>query len=248
MLAPGELFKPVVMEHKWAIYFDGEHLIFVRSWLRKVFVVAKTKQINNELFIQQIKGEFTLNESEDSTIAAIRYLLISHTLGEIVPAPLPPEFSNDPQKAGLWAFSVYGKMAHYGTFDKNFVPAAQKPLRSNSLLHIAVARNQMEEIEKQVRNGIRLDYLAVDGLAPLHWSIVINRMASLEKLLALGTDPNVVDHSGFTALHMAADKGLEAAVEILLKNGADKTIVAQGHTALSFAQRRGNQKIVDLLS
>jgi len=29
-LAPGELFKPRVMEHKWAIYFDGEHLIFVR--------------------------------------------------------------------------------------------------------------------------------------------------------------------------------------------------------------------------
>jgi ankyrin repeat protein len=46
----------------------------------------------------------------------------------------------------------------------------------------------------------------------------------------------------------AAEKGYEEIVELLLKNGADKTIVGQGHTALSFAQSKGHQNIVALLS
>src|SRR5689334_9933942 len=66
-LAPGELFKPKAMEHKWAIYFDGEHLIFVRSWMRKVFVVAGTRQINNELIVESIRGEFTPDAPADVT-------------------------------------------------------------------------------------------------------------------------------------------------------------------------------------
>jgi len=280
-LAPGVLFIPRVMEHKWAIFFDGRQLIFVRSWMRKVFAVARTKQINNELIIESIRGELIPDQSADFTIAVLRYLLISHALGEVVPAPLPAELATETQKAGLWAFSAYGKMAHYGIFDKNFVPATQKPLRSHSLLHIAVAKSQLEEIEQHVQNGIRLDYLAADGLAPLHWSIAPAGTASLEKLLALGADPNVVstegatpimnavqsnkidhliqllkagasvnarDHRGFTALHRAAERGMEDIVVILLKNGADRTIEAEGHTALSFAQNRGHEKIAALLS
>ena len=58
-LEAGVLFTPNTMEHKWAIYFDGEFLIFVRSWLRQVFVTAKTSQNNNQLNVEKIIGEFT---------------------------------------------------------------------------------------------------------------------------------------------------------------------------------------------
>jgi len=53
-LEAGILFTPNTMEHKWAICFDGEYLIFIRSWLREVFVVAKTNQKGNRLFIETI--------------------------------------------------------------------------------------------------------------------------------------------------------------------------------------------------
>jgi len=65
----------------------------------------------------------------------LNFLLISHSNGEIIPAPLPSEFETDLRSAGLWAFSVYGNMAHIGIFDDKFYPATNKPLRSQSLLH-----------------------------------------------------------------------------------------------------------------
>ena len=111
------------MEHKWAIYFDGEYLIFVRSWLREIFVVAKTVQENSELIIKNIYGEFTGNEKPDFTKAVLNFLLISHSIGEITPAPLPKELEVNTRKAGLWAFSSFGKMAQIGTFDENFILA-----------------------------------------------------------------------------------------------------------------------------
>jgi hypothetical protein len=49
MLAPGVLFIPRTMEHKWAIYYHNNTLIFVRSWLREVLVTAKAVQRENML-------------------------------------------------------------------------------------------------------------------------------------------------------------------------------------------------------
>jgi len=75
-----------------------------------------------------------------------------------------------------------------------------------------------------------------------------NKIDHLKRLLRAGASVNAKDNRGFTALHRAAERGFEDIVEFLLKNGADKTIVGQGQTALSFAQSRGNEKIVALLS
>ncbi len=88
-LLPGIIFIPQAMEHKWAIYFDGEFLIFVRSWLREVFVIAKTTQKENELTITQIQGVFTNDENPGFTEAVLMFLLVSHGIGEVTPAREP---------------------------------------------------------------------------------------------------------------------------------------------------------------
>jgi hypothetical protein len=129
-LAPGVLFKPVVMEHKWAIYFDGENLIFVRSWQRRVHVVAKTIQENDQLIIKHITGSFMGEENDAFTKAILNFLLISHCINEVVPAPLAKKLMPTSQEAGLWAFSLYGKMVQTGTFDEHFLPVAKGKLRS----------------------------------------------------------------------------------------------------------------------
>ena len=285
-LQPGVLFVPETMDQKWAIFYDGQNLIFVRSWLRKVFVIAKTSQSNNKLIIENIKGKFTEEEkyrlpkeNSELTKAILQYLLNSHSNREIVPAPLPKELETYHKKAIDWVLYAFGNVAQFGVFD-NFVPVCQKPLRSNSLLHIAIARADITEINRQVSNGADINSLAGDGWATLHWAFANDDITIMKKLLNMGADPNVkstegvtpimtaveenkidylnlllkagamvnlTDNRGFTALHRAADLELEEIVKILLDNGADKSIIAQNHSALTFAQLKGNQTIINYL-
>jgi len=247
-LAPGVLFTPNTMEHKWAIYFDGEHLIFVRSWLREVFVTAKTSQKNNLLTIENINGEFTEGETSFFTNSFLNFLLISHCLGEFVPAPLPIKLITDTQNAGLWAFSTYGNMAHLGVFDEHFLAPATGLLRSHSLLHIATAKSDIQEIESQVRNGININSLAGDGLASLHWSIAAESTESMQKLLELGADPNVRTVEGATPLMNAVQSNKMDHIKTLLNAGALVNAKDnRGFTALHRAAEMGHKDIVVVL-
>lgn len=281
VLLPGVIFSPRDMEHKWAIYFDGDYLIFVRSWLREVVVMAKVTQQPNELVITQVQGTFTADETPAFTEAVLMFLLVSHGLGEVTPAPLPDPFLHDLDKAALWAFSTYGNKAQVGIFNSGYIASSTTPLRSHSLLHIAVARGDADGIDLQLKWGANINALAGDGLATLHWSIACHNTEMTEKLLSLGADPDVMsdqgatpimnavqsnkaehlaillkagalinatDHRGFTALHRAAEMGHAGMVELLLKHGADKSLKAEGHTALSLAQGKGQQQIVELLN
>lgn len=247
-LEPGVLFIPTTMEHKWAINYDGETLIFIRSWLRQVFVTAKTVQQNNQLIIESITGEFTENESQDFTTAVLFFLLISHAMGQIVPAPLPPSLESDTRDAGLWAFSSYGNMAHLGTFDQKFLPVPEGKLRSHSLLHIAVAKSDLSQIERFVKKGFNVNLLAGDGLATLHWSIACKDTDSMKKLLELGADPNTKTTKGATPLMNAIQSKKTGHIKLLIESGA--LVNAQdnrGFTALHRACEMGETEIVKLL-
>ena len=189
ILAPGVLFTPKVMENKWAIFFHQNRIIFVRSWLRKVVVTAEISQQNGLLYIQKIKGDFSDDNEPEFIRAIVKYLLISHAIGEIFPAPLPKTLSSDLKSAGLWAMSMYGKIAQIGTFTSNFGGSTQSPIRSHSLLHIATARNDIDEISLQVKNGIPIDILAADGLAPLHWSLASEDIRAMQQLIEIGSRP-----------------------------------------------------------
>ena len=247
-LQPGVLFTPNTMEHKWAIYFDGEFLIFIRSWLREVFVIAKTSQKNNELFIENIIGEFTENESPEFTKAVLNFLLISHSIDEVVPAPLPREIETNLKSVGLWAFSAYGNMAKVGTFDENFIPNTNKPLRSHSLLHIAVAQGNIKEIENQVKKGAELNGLAGDGLAPLHWSIASETIESMRILLELGANPDSTTDDGATPIMNASQSNKIDKLNLLIKSGATINFKdKRGFTALHRASEMGHFDIVKTL-
>ncbi|SEW46138.1 Ankyrin repeat-containing protein [Chitinophaga sp. YR573] len=246
-LAPGVLFIPNVMEHKWAIYFHGNNILFIRSWLRKVFVIAQTVQHNNQLIIERVQGKFTEVEEPVFTIAMLKFILISHAINKIVPAPLPADLISSTRAAGMWAFSCYGKMAHIGIFDETFEINATKPLRSHSLLHIAVARGDMKEAEKQLAAGISLNYLAGDGLAPLHWSIS-NDDGITEQLLLLGADPDVISTEGATPMMNAVQSNKMEQLLLLLKWKANVNARDyRGFTSLHRAAEMGHEDIVKVL-
>lgn len=250
-LEPGVLFTPDTMEHKWAIYFDGANLIFIRSWLREVVAIARTSQRQNLLIIESITGEFSSDESPDFTNATLNAILATHVLKDHVPCPLPADLKDDLKQAALWAFSVYGKMAHFGTFDLNLYPTSDLALRTHSLLHIAVARGDSDAIHKQIRKGVNPDCLAGDGLAPLHWAIACENNTIISILIDAGANPNVKSLEGATALMNAVQSNKIEKLDLLVAAGAEiNTQDNRGFTALHRAAEMGltviTQRLLEL--
>lgn len=246
-LEDGVLFIPQTMEHKWAIFFHQNKILFIRSWLREVFVVAETIQENSSLIVKRIHGEFTPNETKAFTESILKFLIYSHVLMEIVPAPIPINLKGDTDNAGLWAFSSYGKMAHFGHFEESIAYTTASKIRSHSLLHIAIARGDMGRIKEELEKGFDINSLAGDGLATLHWSMVTN-IEILEFLISQGANPNVESTEGATPLMNAAQSNKLEHAKLLINSKAD--INKQDHrgfTALHRAAEIGHIEIVKLL-
>lgn len=89
-LPDGALFRPRAMEHKWAIFHRQQRILFVRSWTRKLHVIAELTAREGYVEITRIRGVFTdTEESPLFTTMALDFILRSHALGMVYPAPLP---------------------------------------------------------------------------------------------------------------------------------------------------------------
>lgn len=124
----GALFRPQLMEHKWAIFYHFEQLFFVRSWQRKVYVVADAPGIGNGDFIEvrAIHGAFVAeDEPPDFSSRVLDFLIRTHALGLDYPAPLLPSLQVDTQQAALWCFSAFGNMALFASLQD---PGAAPPV------------------------------------------------------------------------------------------------------------------------
>ena len=281
MLAPGAIFLPPDMDHKWALFFHNNRIICVRSWLRKTVATGEVQLAQDTAIITKIRGTLTGDKEEpDFAIRAFDFLIRTHALGEVFPAPLPPGLDKDPKNAAVWCFSEFGRRARVATAQKFDAPIPERPLRTHSLLHIAVARGDATQVEARLQSGIPIDLIAADTLAPLHWALARPDTQMIELLLKLGSpidvrssegatplmtacqsgsldkiafllnhgaDPNAIDNRGFTALHRAAEVGHSETVRLLLAHGAKPSVEAQGHTPLSFAEKRGHKEIIEIL-
>lgn len=246
-LEEGVLFNPSTMEHKWAIYFMNNRLIFVRSWLREAFVVAETILENGQIKVTEIVGEFTDNESPKMTESILMFLLLSHPLNEIIPAPIPKDLAENIDQAGLWAFSTYGNMAHFGYFGEGFKYKTNLQLRTHSLLHIAVARGDMDEINAALDRDVNINGLAGDGLSTLQWGIAADPQI-VRFLLEKGANPNTKSIEGATPIMNAVQSDKLEHFNILIEYKAN--VNAQdnrGFTALHRAAEMGHSEMVRVL-
>ncbi|TSE05591.1 ankyrin repeat domain-containing protein [Aquimarina algiphila] len=246
-LEEGVLFNPSTMENKWAIYFINDRLLFIRSWLREAFVVAKTTQEKNQLRITEITGEFTDNESSKMTESILMFLLYSHSLNETVPAPIPKDLSSNTDQAGMWAFSTYGNMAHFGYFGEDFNYKTALKLRTHSLLHIAIARGELDKINLELDRNTNINCLAGDGLSTLQWAITADSNV-LSLLLDKGANPNTKSTEGATPIMNAVQSNKVEHLNILIENKADINAKDnRGFTALHRASEMGHKEIVRIL-
>lgn len=243
-LERGVLFIPSKMEHKWAIYYHENKILFIRSWLREVHVVAETMQENKQLIVTKIHGEFTEDESPEFTEATLKFLIHSHVLGEVVPAPIPEDLQESTDAAGLWAFSTYGNMAHFAHFESDINHVTERVLRSHSLLHIAIARGDMDKIKEELDMGANVNALAGDGLSTLQWAISAD-LTILEFLLQAGANPNVESFEGATPIMNAVQSDKMEHLQLLIAQGAEVNKQDnRGFTALHRAAEMGHVEIV----
>jgi len=250
ILADGVLFSPSVMEHKWAIYHHQAHILFVRSWTHKVHLIAGVQTEGDHIRITKITGALTgRNEEEPEFIVrAVDYMLRTHALRLPWPAPLPADLEHDTHAAAMWCFSAFGNRAQFATPHRLAPQVPQAALRTDSLLHIAVARRDTAGIDHQLKRGVPVDLLAREGDAPLHWALPQDDLTIAELLLQRGSPVDVHSDEGATPLMNAVQSGKEEKVVFLLNHGAHPNATdLRGFTALHRAAEMGHLQLVRLL-
>jgi hypothetical protein len=151
-LLDGVLFTPREMEHKWALFFHQGRILCVRSWTRTVLLVGQTTQEHGELRVTAVNGSFSeADEAPAFTIRSFDALLRTYALGLAWPVPLPAGAEEKPYEAAIWCMSLYGRHAAFATAAELPLNPPEKPLRSHSLLHIAVAQGQADEVRASQR-------------------------------------------------------------------------------------------------
>lgn len=222
ILADGVLFVPSEMEHKWALFYHRGEVICVRSWTRKVHVVARVEQRHDHIEITQVRGMFGAEAEEpEFTIRVLDYLLRSHALDTMYPAPLPTGVESDPQAAAMWCMSMFGNRALIATPHRFGRLDPDRPLRTHSLLHIAVARGDAAAIDEYLALGVPIDLLAGDGLAPLHWALASDNSTIMTLLLDRGSPVDVRSDQGATPLMNAVQSASMEKACFLVDHGAD---------------------------
>lgn len=270
-LADGILFSPDCMEQKWALFYYAGRINCVRSWTHQVVLSAEAHVRDGWLEIESVTGE----GGEER----LDHLLRTHALDMVWPVWLPEQMlREEPTKSAQIAFSLYGNRALLATGYRLSGPPPERPLRTNSLLHVKVAQGDVARVQELLPT-VPKTLLAKDGLSLLHWALT-NEMLQLlleagvpvdvrshqeatplmnavqqedaervALLLKAGADPNARDARGFTSLHRAAEMGQTEVVRRLLQAGATPGLASdEGHTALALAQGRKHEVIEALLT
>jgi len=111
-LPDGALFRPRQMEHKWAIFHHQQRILFVRSWTRKLHAIAELSSGEGYVEVRKISGVFVDEEEHPLfTTMMVDFLLRSHVLGMVYPAPLPEGLEQTPLEAAMWCFQMFGNLA-----------------------------------------------------------------------------------------------------------------------------------------
>ena len=128
-LPDGALFRPRQMEHKWAIFHHQQRILFVRSWTRKLHAIAELSSGEGYVEVRKISGVFADEEEHPLfTTMMVDFLLRSHVLGMVYPAPLPEGLEQTPLEAAMWCFQMFGNRALCATHEIIPLNMPEEPL------------------------------------------------------------------------------------------------------------------------
>lgn len=134
--AEGALFIPACMEEKWAIFYRGGRILFVRSWTRELYARAEVKvhehEHGEEIHITAIQGDLVEENEEPGYKARVAdYLIRSHALDLVYPIPMPLSSAEEPPiHTAMWCFQGFGRRAWFATPDEIPFEAPEQLLRT----------------------------------------------------------------------------------------------------------------------
>lgn len=250
-LYPGSLFVPESPEDRWAIFFDGSFIYFIRSWSKELVAKAAVKVIDNSIQLTQIEGAVLDSgfETGNQTIALVNFMMLSYVLNETAPVPLLNELESEPNRAAVWAFSLFGHKAKIGIFKEDALFSSNNMIRSTTAYHIAIANNDLETVKLILnQNLVEKDLLAQDGFTPVHWALYTDNFEIIKALHEQGVNINAGSLTQTTPLMDAVELKSEKGIEMLLSLEADVHLTdLQGFSALHRAAAMGQIEVVKRL-
>jgi len=114
-------------------------------------------------------------------------------------------------------------------------------------LHVALWYRHKGVAEVLIDKGADINAKDKSGYTPLHFAAIKGNSESAALLITKGADVNVKSRAGQTPLHLAADYGYKDVIELLIAKGADVNAQTGSENALSLAQKKRRQEIVELL-
>ncbi|VDP06834.1 unnamed protein product [Soboliphyme baturini] len=121
----------------------------------------------------------------------------------------------------------------------------------SSLLHAAVAYNQLHIISYLLHRGAHMTCKDAKGCTPLHVSCLNGFVKATEILLSHPDSQKVINvrnQAQETALHISSQRGYAAIVDLLLRHGADAKLVNRlGENCLDVAAKFGWPKVAQCI-
>ena len=114
-------------------------------------------------------------------------------------------------------------------------------------LHVALWDGHKVVAEELIAKGADVNVKDNRGYTPLHFAAIKGNSESAALLITKDAEVNVKNRAGQTPLHLAADYGYKDVIELLISKGADVNAQAGSQNALSLAQAKRHQEIVELL-
>jgi len=125
----GVLFIPTCMEEKWAIFYRGGRILFVRSWTRELYAAAEVKVGQSEIEMTSIQGDLVEeNENPHYKARVADYIIRSHALNMVYPVPMI-DVTEPPTHTAMWCFQGFGRRAPFATPDEIPYQVPEQALR-----------------------------------------------------------------------------------------------------------------------
>ncbi|KAF7991747.1 hypothetical protein HCN44_010548 [Aphidius gifuensis] len=121
-------------------------------------------------------------------------------------------------------------------------------LTNDLLLHEAVYKNEIETVEKILKEEVNVNSRNNYGRAPIHWAASRGYTEIMEMLIESKCDIEISDKFGMRPVHMAASYGHQKAVKLLIDAGANVSAVnKKKHTLLMCAARGNSAAVIEYL-
>jgi len=250
----GALFRPRVLEEKWGLYVCGDHIIGVRAWTAEpAFRLTLIRQ-GDTCRVTSVAGELgdggDAATDPDHRARVVDYLLRSHGLGEILPAPLPVGARSVKRSTvARMLFQRFGRRALAGTEADLRQPRPTRPMRVDTPVWMAAAFGDVSALSRALAQGDEARTPGVfDGTTPLHAAAGLGAVDCVAVLLDNGVPVDIFDDAHGTPLLRAARQHsapVDACMALLLARGADPNVRQDdGTTALHLATRAGRSTAV----